>query len=291
MRKSVSSVLAAVAVLLAVAATVLFLRFRETSADLAKTKAAQEDTQNRYSQTLDAIASIQDSLNSIALGDTNLRVRSGDLQTEQGINGPSGQEALDRIALLRASIARSKQRINQLEASMKVSGNKIVALNKMVANLKQSVSEKEQMVAELQSRVDNLSTQVAGLENTVQENQNTIQAREQTIEEKRKENATIYYVVGSKQELSKAGAVVATGGVLGMGKTLLASPAVKDDALTPLDTDQQTVVPIPSAKAKVVSAQPSSSYTLAPSGDGKLELHIVDPKQFRQVKTLVIVTA
>jgi len=291
MRKSLSSVLAAVVVVLAVATAVLFLRYRESASDYAKMKETQEQTATRYNQTLDAIASIQDSLNAIALGDTNIHVRSGDLQTEQGINGPSGQEALDRIATLRASIARSKQRIDQLENSLKVSGNKVAALSKMVANLKQNVAEKEQMVAELQGRVDNLSTQVAGLENTVQENQNTIHDREATIEEKRKENATIYYVVGTKSELTKAGAVEATGGVLGMGKTLVAKPGMSEGSLTPLDTDEQTVVPIGTVKAKVVSAQPASSYTLAPAGDGKLELHIVDPKQFRQVKTLVIVTA
>jgi len=291
MRKSVSSIVAAVAVVLAVATGVLFLRYRDASTEFAKMKATSEETQARYSHTLDAIAEIQDSLNAISLGDTTIHVRSGDLQAEQTMNGPSGQEALDRIATLRASIMRSKQRIKQLESSLKVNGNQIAALQKMVKNLKQSVAEKEQIVADLQSRVDNLSTQVAGLENTVQENQSTIRDREQTIEEKRRENATIYYVVGTKQELSKAGAVVTTGGVLGMGKTLQAATAVKDSALTPLDTDEQTVVAIGAAKAKVVSAQPASSYTLAPASDGKMELHITDAKQFRQVKTLVIVTA
>jgi len=291
MRKSLSSVLIAAVVLFAAASTVLLLRYRETTRDFARLKATHEEVQSRYSQTLEAIASIQDSLNAISLGDTNVAVRTGDLQTEQGLNGPSGQEALDRIAVLRASIARSKQRIRQLEASLRLSGNRIAGLEKLVANLKQSVAEKEQAVAELTSRVENLSNQVAGLENTVQENQQTLREREQTIEDKRRENATIYYVVGSKDALTKVGAVVATGGVLGMGKTLQASPAVKDSALTPLDTDQSSIVPIGSAKARVISSQPASSYQLTPGLDGKMELHITDAKQFRQVKTLVIMTA
>jgi uncharacterized protein (DUF3084 family) len=290
MRRFSSPALIAAVVVLAAASALLFMRYRDETQQFAKLKTSDQDTQSRYSQTLDAIASIQDSLNSIALGDTNVTMR-GDLKTEQSMNGPSGQEALDRIAALRASIARSKQRIRQLESSLKASGNKVAGLEKLVANLKQSVAEKEQAVAELSSRVENLSTQVAGLQNTVQENEQTLRAREQTIEDKRKENATIYYVVGSKQELTKAGAVVATGGVLGMGKTLQPSSAVKDSALTPLDTDENTVVPIGTAKAKVISAQPASSYQLSPASDGKLELHIVDPKTFRQVKTLVIMTA
>ena len=53
----------------------------------------------------------------------------------------------------------------------------------------------------------------------------------------------------------------------------------------------ETVVPIPSAKAKVVSAQPPTSYVLTPGVDGKMELHITDPVEFRRVRQVVIVTA
>ena len=61
-------------------------------------------------------------------------------------------------------------------------------------------------------------------------------------------------------------------------------------AFTPLDTDQQTVLPIPAAKARVLSAQPPTSYELK-LVEGKVELHIIDPTEFRKVRQLVILTA
>ena len=63
-----------------------------------------------------------------------------------------------------------------------------------------------------------------------------------------------------------------------------------DDLFTLLDTDQETVVRTPAAKrVEVLSAQPTSSYELTTVGS-QVELHILDPKEFRKVKHLVIMT-
>ena len=84
--------------------------------------------------------------------------------------------------------------------------------------------------------------------------------------------------------------ITTKGGVLGMGKTIQPTGVVTDAAYTAIDTDLQTVVPTPSKQAKVVSAQPPGSYELK-LVDGRMELHILDPVQFRKVRQLVIVTA
>jgi len=41
---------------------------------------------------------------------------------------------------------------------------------------------------------------------------------------------------------------------------------------------------------KVLSAQPVGSYEIRQDGD-QVEIHIIDPVQFRKVKHLVVVTA
>jgi hypothetical protein len=45
-----------------------------------------------------------------------------------------------------------------------------------------------------------------------------------------------------------------------------------------------------SAKARVITPQPADSYELR-LVDGKMELHILNPAEFRKVRQLVIVTA
>ena len=135
--------------------------------------------------------------------------------------------------------------------------------------------EKEEMIAQLTVQVDSLHTQVDGLT--------------ASNEDKRRELGTVFCMMGSKKELTTAGAVVATGGVLGLGKTLKPTGAIDESRCLAIDTDQETTVDIPAPKAQVVSSQPLTSYALESLGDHTL-LRILDPKEFRKVRHLVIVT-
>ena len=289
MRKPVQFTLFAALGLLLAGVVVLFLKYRDTSVAYDNVRASEAATQARYEKTIDAIAEIQDSLSAISIGEADVSLKSSGLQSEQQISGTNKTETLDRIATLRSSILRNKSRIRQLEANLKSNGNKISGLQKMVANLKQTVAEKEQFVAELTARVDALQTQVAGLATEVQQDQETLRARDQAIEEKRRELATVYYIVGTKRDLTEKGAVVARGGLLGIGKTLLPAPTANPGAFNALDTDQETVISLGAAKAQVLSAQPADSYELR-LVDGKMELHILNPVEFRKIKHVVVMT-
>ena len=159
--------------------------------------------------------------------------------------------------------------------------------------MKKNIALKEEVVASLSTRVDSLQTQVVDLQTTVQANQDTIIAKDNTIEERRKELATVFYVVGTKKDLEGQGVLVTKGGVLGVGKTMALSGTYNSGAFTALDTDQQTLIETPALKVdkvKVISAQPTSSYELTMAPDNKIQIHIIDPVEFRKVKHLVVVT-
>jgi len=285
MGKSMRVVVIAILVLLLGSIAVLYRKVQSTSASYTAIKTSEESTQDRYAAAINSIAEIQDSLSAIDLGaPTTGLTPSGNLQTEQRLTPSQGDEAMARIAVLKAGIERTKVRINQLESSLHKSGVKNKGLEKLVADLKQNVADKEQLVTELSARVDSLTNEVSGLATQVQVTQDTVRTQ-------RAELGTVYYVIGKKSDLTKQGVVEAKGGVLGMGKTLRPTGNYNQALFTPLDTDNQDVVFIPSAKkAQVVSAQPPSSYSLTASGSG-LELRILDPQAFRQIKHLVIVTA
>jgi chromosome segregation ATPase len=253
-------------------------------------KSAESAARANYAEAFDAIAEIQDSLSAISLEDPSVRLRSRDATAEQRATEPSRREALESIALLNAGVQRTKERIRRLETGLRTSGVQVAGLGKMIAGLKRAVVEKEQQIAMLTGQVDSLSSRVAGLETTVMENQDSIAAKDQAIEEKRRELGTIYYVVGTKKELADAGIIKSKGGVLGLGKTLQVSGRYDPSRFTALDTDRETTVRAPARKALVVSAQPGTSYQLQVTG-GQLELHILDPQEFRKVKHLVIVTS
>jgi hypothetical protein len=289
MRKPALYGLSAAVLLLIGALAVLFLRYRQTTEDFSMAKAAEQAARDKYASTIDAIAEIQDSLSAISLGDSSVRILSRDLQSEQRIGGPDGQQALDRISELRASILRNKQRIRDLESAMHRRGIQITGLEKMIARLKTTVSEKEAAIAVLTGQVDSLKLQVTDLTASVEQGQATIRDRETTLEERRRELATVYYVVGTRKDLTQRGIVALKGGMLGLGRTLQATGRFDPALFNPLDTDAQTVVRADARKVQVLTPQPPGSYELRSVGT-QTELHILDPREFRKVRQLVIVT-
>lgn len=274
--------LIAVVVLLVGATAVLFRKYERSTADFT-------ESQTRYNEAINAIAEIQDSLFAILPGDSTLGVSSVELQTEQRLTEPQTRQALDRISLINKSIGRTKERIHDLEGRLAKSGVRAAGLQKLITSLKQSVVEKETMVAQLSGRVDSLQVQVVSLEGTVAQNQETIRARDETLEQRRRELATIYLLVGTRKELSASGVIIARGGFLGMGKTIQLTGQYDEGRFTKLDTDQEKLVRTPSPKARVLSAQPTSSYELRLEGE-QMELRILDAKEFCKVKHLVIMT-
>ena len=274
MRKTILFVLGGAVVVLSIT-TLLFLgKYQKSSADFTAMQNQEHETRVRYGQAINEIAAIQDSLNAIILGDGTQLVPS-ELRSEMAVNQTESDEALARVAVLKAGIQRTKDRIQELDARLKKSGVRITGLEKMIANLKHAVAEKEVQVASLTGQVDSLQTQVTGLVATVEDN--------------RRELGTIYYMIGSKRDLTTNGVAVAQGGILGVGKTVRPSGNINESLFSPLDTDQQTTIFIPAEKAQVLTAQPVTSYELQPAAGG-MELRILDSREFRKVRHLVIMT-
>jgi len=289
MRKPIQFVLAAVIVVLIAATGILYSKYQRSTADYTDMKTQEETARSHYGEAINSIAEIQDSLNAIMIGNQSLGLTPSEMQSEGRLSPERSNEALNRIALLKASIERTKVKIQDLDSRLHKSGVKVAGLEKMVANLKKDVADKEGQITMLTAQVDSLNTRVTGLVTEVQENQDTIRTQAASLEDRRRELDTIYYLIGDKHALTQAGAVVAKGGVLGLGKTLQPSGTANESMFTAMDIDQDQVIRIPSAKARVLSAQPITSYTLQPDGN-QMELHILDPKEFRKVKHVVILT-
>ena len=289
MRRPIQVLVAAAVVLLGGASVFLYTQLQASRTANDELQTASRTTQEQYAQTIGAIAAIQDSLNAIGPRDQNLPVEGSNFRDERRMGAPSGQEALERIALLRASIERNKLRIDRLEASLRSSKLHASGLAKMVASLRRTTEEKEAQIALLSAQVDTLHVQVGALTTHVAEVEDTVRERDVAVAERQRELATVYWVADNKSALQKAGVIESRGGLLGIGRTLKPSGRAPGAAFRQINTDEQTVIQLPSAKVQVISAQPLSSYELRPV-NGKMELRIVEPQEFRKVRQLVIVT-
>jgi peptidoglycan hydrolase CwlO-like protein len=289
MRKPVLYALVAALVILAGLVVALFIGYQRKSDDFANMKAAEETSRAGYAEAFNAITEIQDSLNAISAGDTTVRMLSAGAQSELKITEAMRRDALERVSLLDASLQRSKERIRRLEAGLKRSGLQVASLERMISDLKEQTLQKETYIAQLAGQVDSLQTTVTGLQTEVAQSQETIKARDESLEQRRRELATVYYVVGTKSELLQMGVIASKGGLLGIGKTLAVTGSYDETMFRPLDTDRETAVPTTAAKVQVLTGQPISSYELKLTGD-HMDLHILDPREFRKVRHLVVMT-
>ena len=288
MRKAVLIVLGALVVVSVATSVMLYQRYQTATEHVTVAKASESDAQQRYGDALNAIAEIQDSLGTLGVGGPARPVLPGSPATERGLSMARGREALDRIALLKAGIRRTRERLSALETKVHRGGLRVAGLEHLIDNLKRTLGEKEQLVATLTSQVDSLHVQVGGLTTQVAQAQDTIQVQGQHLEDQRRELGTVYVTIGTKRALTRAGLVTAKGGVLGLGRTLVPASRGDEHLFTAIDTDAHTVIHIPGAKAHVITAQPASSYALLPAGR-EMELRILDPHEFRTVRHVVIV--
>lgn len=282
------SLLAIIIVLLGTCA-MLFHLYGTATPRHRESEAREHAERLRYARALDAIAEIQDSLNGIAaveLPQSSARSPSGFSEQRAG---ESSRRALSRIAEIGSLVQRSKHKIAQLEGNLNHSTSEFAVVQRLLESAKRTASQKELLVRQLAAQIRTLDTRVAGLETEVERRHVIIQARDQTIEEKRRELGTIYFVMGTKRALRNQGLIVAKGGVLGVGKTMQPSGTADDGLFTKLDTDRESTLTVPAPKARVLSAQPASSYSLVANGDNMV-LHIRNPSSFRGVRHLVIMT-
>lgn len=295
MKKATLAILIAAIAILLGSSGYLYYRYQQTSLAYTETKAAEEEVRGHFDEAIAAIAEIQTNLNAIDLEESEVSLLSPDL--ENGVTASRKEQIVGRITDLRQSVERSKEKIRQLENSLRDNQVKVGDLEKIIVGLKESVAQKERNIQLLTSRVEALRVQVAGLETTVRERESiiaqrdeTIQIQQQTLEERRRELSTIYYVVGTKDDLREKGIIVEHGGVLGIGKTAQLSASFDPDLFLPLDTDQSRVIRVPSLKFQVLSPQERTSYSVHYLQD-QAELTILDRNEFRKVKYLVIMVA
>ena len=295
MRKIVFAVLIVAAVVMTGMTLSLNQKLGQSKADFATLQAEEQATSARYAAAIDEVASIQESLQEIDLGEQGTQALQTELAQEQNLSQDRGEATMARITEIKAGVERANNRIKDLEDKLKASDVHVAGLEKLIKGLRKSVADKEAEIVVLTARVGELQTQVAGLETevavgreTIKQKDETIQEQTATLESSRQRLGTIYYVVGTKKDLSRAGLVESKGGLLGLGRTLRPTGNTVGGQFTALDTDRATFIPIDAKKAKVVSAQPADSYTLEPNGE-QLALRILDPDAFRAVKYVIIV--
>lgn len=192
-----------------------------------------------------------------------------------------------RDAMLR-KLESVRRRLADVEDSSRVRGERLLEAARDNDRLRSEVEEhlrtiegQKDLIATYLERINELETQVAALTDSTRK---LTEANEMLADSLRRLTSranTAWYVVGSRDQLVRAGVLTEEGGVLGFGKSLAPSRAMRVNVFTRIDRLRDTVIALPEAKEyRIVSRHDPGlvSVTVDKSLGGTMR--IKDPERF-----------
>lgn len=168
-----------------------------------------------------------------------------------------------RLAAMQKELKEKSEVIETISRQLEEKDAQIVLQTKQIATLDEVVSNLREEISSLEDVGSQLKAKVAGQELEIY---------------------SVYYIVGSKQELIEAG-VMTKGGLFKSSKVSYQS---EKDAFVKIDSREISQINTNAGKAKVMSVHPKGTYAFV-ENDGEMVLNISNPEEFwEQTKYLVI---
>lgn len=220
----------------------------------------------------------------------------------EGKLSPSEQRAalLSRIKGITSSL-------KEADARLLASRRRVAMLDTNNASLKVQIAAYDSTITSMKTIIDNQKTQVLDLisqvnalkaENTELKAFNVALTTDKTAltDERNKlttEKNTVYYVIGTKEELLKKKIIVQTGGMLGIGKVQVAARDLNPADFTSVDRTAVSSIPLPVAgkSYRIVTRQDVAALEVQPDAKGRITdaIKIKDPTLFWGASKYLIV--
>jgi hypothetical protein len=268
-----------------------------------------EEVQRQLAE-LQAVSAEKDSLltqvseNARLMSEISAEVARVQTASQAGAQEVSGQPNPEAV---RENIAGITRRIEESEARLAESQKRIQTLTRenrtnqtKLAELQKTIEDFQATIANQRLTIESLNTQVTELQqqNVQLVTQNTELAT--TVEDITVRENTVYYVIGTKEELLEKGIIEEEGGsrvlfVFGKrGKTLVPGRNLDLSLFNSIDRTTVTGIPMPSPEAAytIVTRQDHSALATPPDEKGRFmgEIRIADPERFwASSKVLIVV--
>lgn len=178
-----------------------------------------------------------------------------------------------------ATVSRLRGVVSKLTKSLE-------ARTREIDSLKTVIVGKDANINSLGTQVANLTDTVNNIKNVNATQRQTIARQEQNINQQDAQLNTVYYIMGTKDELYAAGAIVKEGGLFKKKKVNFAN--VNKNNLKKADIRQFKTINIPSRKPVIMGDVPEDSYTLV-RNESSSTLTITNPTKFWSSNNRILV--
>jgi uncharacterized phage infection (PIP) family protein YhgE len=190
----------------------------------------------------------------------------------------------NRLAATRSKVAQMTKQDSALVAQ-------VAAYEKSIAELQESAAKERN---DLQTVINKQTTEIAGLNSRV-DTLNTVRAAlTDTVNQLTTQKNTVYYVVGTRDELIKKGVLVAEGGkrfVVVGGRKIVPARQLDPASFSKIDRLQDRTIQLPEGQYEILSRQNVMFAKAAAAKDGKISgaLTIEQPEQFWATSPFLII--
>lgn len=238
------------------------------------------------------MASISMSLDTIAMHESMI-IRRVD---EEG-NPLSRKQLKSKLETLTGIIESQREKMSALEKDMNDGKSSIAQLKSIIVYLNASLEQKEIEIKQLRSELSSKNISIARLNSHVSNLRDTVDSVRQENEEQRhqlKEQDVkhdlalniVYYVIGTKDQLTKSGILSTSGTIFKKSKINFAS--IDKSVLTKADKRLLKRIDIHGKSPKILSDEPNGSYTLE-KGTSVSTLTIHDSEKFWNTNNKILV--
>lgn len=206
---------------------------------------------------------------------------------QRGEGTTSAKRIKENMQFIQQTMKQNKELINKLKQQLRESSFKSEQLKKLIETMTQQMEEKEAQIQKLREELDKKDIHIAELDETVANlNTNVNQLTEetnqksQTISAQDKQLHTAWFVFGTKKELKEQN-------ILADGEVLRSN--FNKEYFTKIDIRIDKEIKLYSKSAKMLTAHPSSAYTLQRDSNKQYVLRITDPDLFWSTSKYLVI--
>jgi len=283
---------------------------KQLTTALAEAKTAEAEKDSLLTEVLETTQFVSD-INAELAKAKGVAVKS--TSGDPGVPGATADResraaALDRIKHVITRLNESETKLTETEKRAKQSRQRnarllaqIETFKKTIDDLRTSAEQQktqyEAIIADQQTHIATLNHRVDTLNHRIDTLAANTVALTDTVSHLTTYKNTVYYVIGTKDELMKKGVVVKEGSkfLIFGGSRLEPARAIVPEAFTAIDKTKSTSIPLPrpDKKYKIVSRQNPSYLATKLTKDGKITgdaVQIAQPEEFWSAsKYLVLV--
>ena len=206
---------------------------------------------------------------------------------KQGEGTNSAQRIRENMQFIQQTMKQNKELINKLKQQVREGSVKSEQLKKIIDNLTEQMEEKDRQLQSLREELDKkdihiaeLDERVADLNSNVENLTEETNQKSQTIDQQDKQLNTGWFVFGTKKELKEQN-------ILADGEVLRSN--FNKEYFTKIDIRIDKEIKLYSKSAKMLTAHPSSAYTLQRDANKQYVLRITDPQLFWSTSKYLVI--